>query len=145
MLGKQKCKMLREIRQRIAEENDIPYITKDCTYQGECRGTCPKCESELRYLEGQLAARQRLGKVVTVTALCASLVLAGTGCGPDNGRETALSGMMEGPITTEPQETPEVFVETGEVAWPEETQEPEELPEAELSGDVAWEGENGDG
>ncbi len=54
MLGRAKCKILKEIRQTIADENDIPYVTRECTYQGDCSGTCPKCESELRYLEQEL-------------------------------------------------------------------------------------------
>ena len=46
MNGKSKCKILKEIRKRIAEENDIAYVTSECQYQGECSGTCPKCEAE---------------------------------------------------------------------------------------------------
>ena len=42
MRGKDKCKILKEIRQRIADENDIPYVTRECSYQGECTGTCPR-------------------------------------------------------------------------------------------------------
>ena len=80
MSGKQKCKMLKEIRQRIADENDIPYVTRECTHQGECRGTCPRCESELRYLEQQLALRASLGKRVAIAALCAGMILTTTGC-----------------------------------------------------------------
>jgi hypothetical protein len=53
MTGKNKCKILKEIRSKIAKENDIPFITKECTYQGQCKGTCPKCEQELVYLEQQ--------------------------------------------------------------------------------------------
>lgn len=82
MFGKNKCKILKEIRQKIADENDIPYVTRECSYQGECSGTCPKCEQELRYLEQQLARRRRLGKAVVVTALCAGMSLAVTGCDP---------------------------------------------------------------
>lgn len=87
MNGKVKCRILREIRQRIAEENDIPLITRDCTHQGDCKGTCPKCEAELRYLEQQLEKRQRLGKTVTVAALAATLSLSLMGCG---GEELSL-------------------------------------------------------
>ena len=82
MLGKQKCKILKEIRQRIADENDIPYVTSECTHKGACKGTCPKCESELRYLEQQLALRQSMGKRVAVAALCAGLAFGAAGCGP---------------------------------------------------------------
>ena len=64
MLGKEKCRILKEIRQKIADENEIPYVTRECGFRGECRGTCPRCESELRYLESQLAARAALGKRV---------------------------------------------------------------------------------
>ena len=80
MRGKNKCKILKQIRQKIADENDIPYVTQECTFQGECKGTCPKCEAELRYLEQQLQKRQRLGKAVTVAALSASLMANLTAC-----------------------------------------------------------------
>ena len=62
MSGKKKCRILKEIRQKIADENDIPYVTHECRFRGECQGTCPKCESELRYLEKQLAARAAAGR-----------------------------------------------------------------------------------
>ena len=48
MSGKNKCKILKEIRQKIADENDIPFVTAECQFQGECSGTCPKCEAELQ-------------------------------------------------------------------------------------------------
>ena len=80
MLGKAKCKILKEIRQKIADENDIPYVTRECTYQGDCSGTCPRCESELRYLERELEARRRIGKQVAITALCTGISLGATGC-----------------------------------------------------------------
>ena len=48
--GKQTCKILKDIRRQIAEANDIEYITSECQYKGDCTGTCPKCESEVRYL-----------------------------------------------------------------------------------------------
>ncbi len=82
MKGKNKCKILKEIRQKIADENDIPYVTRECTYQGECRGTCPKCEAELRYLEQELEKRRRLGKTVAVAAVAAGLSLTMTACVP---------------------------------------------------------------
>lgn len=95
MRGKDKCKILREIRKKIAEENDIQLITKDCTYQGECRGTCPKCESEVRYLEAQLAQRQRLGKSAVVAALMAGIAMGATGCAPGGEPESGLQTSTE--------------------------------------------------
>ena len=82
MRGKDKCKILKEIRQRIADENDIPYVTRECGFHGECSGTCPRCESELRYLEQQLERRRSLGKRVSVAALCVGMALASAGCAP---------------------------------------------------------------
>lgn len=125
MLGKQKCKILRDIRRRIAEENDIPYVTRDCPHQGDCAGTCPRCESELRYLEKQLAAREALGKRVAVAALCAGMSLSAAGCGPVDvvkavlPPEDDLSGAVAPYDEPTSEPTSEIYVTTGEVAFPE--------------------------
>ena len=49
--GKQTCRILKEIRRQIAVANDIEFATSECRYKGDCLGTCPKCEAEVRYLE----------------------------------------------------------------------------------------------
>ena len=72
--GKQTCKILKEIRKQIAAENDIEFVTSECTYQGDCLGTCPKCEAEVRYLERELEKRQRLGKAAVVAGLSVGLL-----------------------------------------------------------------------
>ena len=72
--GKQTCKILKEIRRQIAEANDIEFITSECRFQGDCLGTCPKCEAEVRYLEQQLRARQFMGKAVEVAGLSAGMI-----------------------------------------------------------------------
>ena len=69
MIGKEKCKYLREIRKKIALENDIRLVTDECAYKGECKGTCPKCEAEVRYLEQELDKRKKLGKIITIAGL----------------------------------------------------------------------------
>lgn len=71
--GKEICKALKEIRRRIAIENDIEFVTSECRHKGHCQGTCPKCESEVRYLEEQLESRRRLGKVTRVVGLSVGL------------------------------------------------------------------------
>lgn len=127
MLGKQKCRILKEIRQRIADENDIPYVTRECTHKGECRGTCPRCESELRYLERELAARQAMGKRVAVAALCAGLAFSSVGCGPL---------VDPGPTAGAPEPPP-----ARHTPRPEETPDPDDWEldgEIELMGDVAY-------
>jgi tonB family C-terminal domain len=78
--GKETCKILREIRRQIAEANDIEFITSECRFKGECPGTCPKCEAELRYLEEQLKERRLAGKAVSLVGLSAGMLLF-YGCG----------------------------------------------------------------
>lgn len=78
MRGKEKCKILREIRQRIASENDIPFVTSECQHKGECKGTCPKCEAELRFLERELEKRGKWKMLIPATGI-AALSLASCG------------------------------------------------------------------
>ena len=70
--GKQPCKILKEIRRQIAEANGIEFATSECRYKGDCLGTCPKCEAEVRYLEQQLRARSLAGKAVTLAGISAA-------------------------------------------------------------------------
>ncbi len=77
--GKNICKQLKAVRRRIAEENEIPLEIKECTYQGPCRGTCPRCEAEVRYLERELENRIRLGRVATVAGVALGLASCGGG------------------------------------------------------------------
>ena len=87
--GKSICKQLKAVRQRIAEENDIPLEQRECTYEGPCRGTCPRCEAEVQYLERALASRIKLGKAATVAGL--SLSLAACGNGGSTPQDTVLT------------------------------------------------------
>lgn len=74
--GKRTCRILKEIRRQIAEANDIEYVVEECQYKGDCKGTCPKCEAEVRYLEEQLHRRQMLGKAVVVAGLSLGVIPA---------------------------------------------------------------------
>ena len=78
--GKKTCTILKDIRRQIAEANDIEYVVEECQYKGDCLGTCPKCEAEVRYLEQQLHQRQMLGKAVMVAGISAGL-LSLSSCG----------------------------------------------------------------
>lgn len=77
--GKHKCQQLKSVRKRIADENGIPLEQRECTYDGPCRGTCPYCEAEVRYLERALADRIRMGRAATVAGLGLSLAACGGG------------------------------------------------------------------
>ena len=71
--GKRICKTLKEIRAQVARANDIPYEPTECKHKGDCAGTCPKCEEEVRYIEHQLNIRRMLGKAVAVVGVSAGL------------------------------------------------------------------------
>lgn len=72
--GKQTCRILKEIRRQIAEANDIAFVTSECQYQGDCLGTCPKCEAEVRYLEQQLERKRMAGKAIALLGLSAGVI-----------------------------------------------------------------------
>ena len=55
--GKEKCEILRRIRQDIAERYGLQYTPSECKHQGDCAGTCPKCDAELEDLQRQLESR----------------------------------------------------------------------------------------
>lgn len=55
--GKQKCEILRRIRMDIAERYGLRYNPSECTHEGDCSGTCPKCDAELKDLQRQLESR----------------------------------------------------------------------------------------
>ncbi|EFC73104.1 hypothetical protein [Prevotella melaninogenica] len=74
--GKSTCKLLKGIRQQIADANGISYQPKECHYEGECAGTCPACEAEIRYLETQLRERKRKGWSMKVAGLATGLCVA---------------------------------------------------------------------
>ena len=71
--GKEICRILKEIRRQIAKANDIEFVTEECRHKGDCAGTCPKCESEVRWLEQQLQLRRQLGKAVAVVGVSMGL------------------------------------------------------------------------
>ena len=72
--GKSTCKVLKEVRRKIADANNIPLQERECTHTGDCAGTCPYCESEVRYLERELSKRRALGKAVAVAGIALSAV-----------------------------------------------------------------------
>ncbi len=80
MRGKDKCKILKEIRAQIAAANEIEWVVENCSHKGECRGTCPKCEAEVAKLERALARRRALGKTVAVVGLSATMMVTVTSC-----------------------------------------------------------------
>lgn len=85
--GKDICKELKALRRRIADENHIPLETEECTYKGECCGTCPRCDAEVRYLEDALSHRLRMGKAAMVAGVALGLAVS-TGVKAQNVADT---------------------------------------------------------
>ncbi|MBP5190595.1 MAG: energy transducer TonB [Bacteroidales bacterium] len=141
--GKKICSQLKAVRQQIADENGIPFEVKECTHQGDCRGTCPRCESEVRYLERELTHRLSAGKVATVAGLTLSLVACGGSGGSSLATDTPLAGDTSLPAGSGDsfdddslyvegfEDEPEVETELGIV----EPMTEEELPEITM-GDI---------
>lgn len=77
-LGKQICKELKTLRRDIAAQNEISLHIPECTYEGECSGTCPRCEAELHTLEQALEQRMRMGKVAMVAGVALTMGLSHT-------------------------------------------------------------------
>ena len=107
--GKQTCRILKEIRRQIAEANDIELITSECTFRGDCLGTCPKCEAEVRYLEQQLRARTIADKAVALAGI-SSTALALLASSPIHAQELQSPqqkeniGHMTGCMATGPEQ-----------------------------------------
>ena len=91
--GKKICKTLKEIRLQVARANDIPYEPTECKHKGDCLGTCPKCEAEVRYLEQQLHQRQLLGKAAMIAGVSVGMLTLSS-C---NGTGQRLQGDVPNP------------------------------------------------
>lgn len=104
--GKKVCKILKDIRMQIAQENDIEFITSECQHKGDCAGTCPKCEAEVRYLESQLARRQALGRTVRLAGVSlgiAAVAPALLSCDPTSTMgDPVVDGLPEPPLSGDP-------------------------------------------
>lgn len=77
MNGKQICSYLKSVRREVASANGIDLEIPDCTFEGECPGTCPRCEAEVRQLERELLQRQSLSQKVAIVGVAMGLALSG--------------------------------------------------------------------
>ena len=134
--GKNICKYLKEVRKNIANENNIPLEQEECTFEGECNGTCPHCEAEVKYIEQELSKKGKmniLGKAATIAGITLSVAACNSGghqlmgdvpvrgkmADPDTIHQTSidtvsespeihepLMGIVPAPINTDPDTTP---------------------------------------
>jgi len=71
LTGKELCNLLRQIRRKIAETNEIEYLSADCHNEEECLGTCPKCDAEIRCLEAELQRKVERGTAISIAGISA--------------------------------------------------------------------------
>ncbi|MDE7367373.1 MAG: hypothetical protein K2N24_08470 [Lachnospiraceae bacterium] len=148
-INKEKCKTLKKIRKKLADALDIDLHQRECTYEGACSGTCPKCKQEEQQLNRAILAKSALaaGTVAVTVGL--------TGCTqmgqPPLEGETVmipstveeLDRMPEQPPSTlqapernteEPEQETGTEIEGTEIEGTEETGTTEEF--YELEGDI---------
>lgn len=119
--NKAKCERLKQIRKQLADRIGVDLHQSECTYRGECKGTCPKCAHEEKQLNQALAVKGML------VAGLATLSLGLAGCGNQYGD-------LEGEIET-------IGSESTEMISTESTDITEAGTEEviELEGDVVYE------
>lgn len=103
--GKKVCQELKAVRQKIADANSIDYTPNVCNHKGDCPGSCPVCEEEVRYLEQQLSLRRSLGKAVVLAGVGLSVASCFSSCSvkgivPDKNIEIspANNHMLQGDV-----------------------------------------------
>ena len=69
MTGKEKCEILKSIRRQIAEANNIVYMEPECHHEGDCLGTCPKCDAQIRYIDSEISRKVAYGEQITVSGI----------------------------------------------------------------------------
>lgn len=139
MTGKERCAYLKGLRKKAAADNGIDYEPPVCTYQGDCLGTCPRCEAELASLTKRIAA---VGLAVAMTGSLA-------GCTPEENKpvptsvvettnSSQISGNFEIAPTTAAEVTTEADTTEAETTVIEETYVREIMPtdDGTLSGEV---------
>ena len=112
--GKRTCNVLKAVRLQIAKANEIKYEPHECHHEGPCAGTCPACESEVKYLEQQLVIRRMLGKAVVLTGIAASMTSL-TACGQNK----LPNGCENDTTITEPELAGDVEDVDGMMEMPE--------------------------
>lgn len=119
-INKAKCKKLKQIRKAISDKIGVELHQTECTYEGKCSGTCPKCQQEESILNKALLSKG--AAAVATVAIAAGL----TGCSADFDMKQLMANMKN----NTPKES-EITLE-GEVAY-----NPDDY--IELEGDVAIE------
>ena len=83
-IHKETCRELKQVRAKIAEDLEIDLHQTECTYEGYCSGTCPKCKGEELRLNAAILKKQmeesNMKRRVMAAGLTAVAALSLTGC-----------------------------------------------------------------
>jgi hypothetical protein len=60
------------VRFKVASQNGINYQPHECTLEGECLGTCPKCEEEAEFVMNELRKMYKEGKSIHIDPISLS-------------------------------------------------------------------------
>ncbi len=144
-IHKERCKKLKEIRKKVADKIGVDLHQTECTFEGKCSGTCPKCQQEEQRLNQALLAKTALATGVVAMSVgltgCNYGQLAGDVQMVDPGDSTCTTEMiLEGETESDP------IVLEGEETWnPDDTDEndgaqkdSEDEEPIELEGDVVY-------
>lgn len=102
--GRYICNTLKAIRKQIADANGIDYSPEECHFNGECKGTCPKCEQDVRDLEHELRLKQIAGKVIKVAGVALGITTITTSCATQRTSYNSTSSLPEEVIPISYQE-----------------------------------------
>lgn len=96
---KERCKALKKVRKKMADVLHVDLHQTECTYEGKCSGTCPKCKQEEDILNKALLGRASVAAgVVAVSAGlagCSSPFSGGQIAGDVQYTEEQLEGEVE--------------------------------------------------
>ena len=93
--GRNICNTLKAIRKQIADANGINYSPEECHFEGECKGTCPKCEQDVKDLEYELRLRQMAGKAIKVAGVALGITALATSCSTQKGYYNSAPSLPE--------------------------------------------------
>ena len=107
--GRYICNTLKKIRLDIARANGIEYTPTECRHKGECAGTCPACEGEMRYIENEIARRRSLGKAALVAGVSLAVSSLSAMAGNSASNEAMMSSNSNASIVCDTTKHYEVF------------------------------------
>lgn len=133
MTHKEKCKELKAMRKEMADKIGLDLHQTECTYKGECSGTCPRCMQEEKKLNKALLA----GGIALASVVMGACSVSDGGMehGGDRrvsngaGRESGdrqhsnryngggSGGDIAGDVAIDPEPTPDVEVLAGDVEY----------------------------